>query len=191
MDLLRIYLLAGLIIHKAVWELLKRRRGQPGAAGQGAARPLSAMLVKMIKVGILLGIIVQTMMPDVLPIESDSSSLRIAGVSIYTIGLVLAISSRIQLGRNWTDIESARVLNSHTVISNGIYGYIRHPIYVGDLLLLFGLELSLNSWLAAAVVVLAPVVLWKAIREEKMLVDKLPGYDAYCLRTKRFIPFLI
>jgi protein-S-isoprenylcysteine O-methyltransferase Ste14 len=71
-----------------------------------------------------------------------------------------------------------------------LYRYIRHPIYVGDLLLLAGLELSLNSWLVAGVIVMAPFVLWKAIREEQVLARALPDYDSYRMKTKRFIPFI-
>jgi protein-S-isoprenylcysteine O-methyltransferase Ste14 len=77
------------------------------------------------------------------------------------------------------------------VVAYGVFRYIRHPIYVGDLLLLLGLELSLNSWLVLAVVCMIPGVLRQAVREERMLVIALPGYAAYCARTKRFIPFLV
>jgi protein-S-isoprenylcysteine O-methyltransferase Ste14 len=58
-------------------------------------------------------------------------------------------------------------------------------------MLLAGLELSLNSWLALAIGLLAPAVLWMAVREERMLAASLPGYKAYCARTKRFIPFVV
>ena len=47
------------------------------------------------------------------------------------------------------------------------------------------------SWLVLGVLALAPVVANKAIGEEKMLAQKLPGYDVYVRKTKRFIPFLI
>ncbi len=76
------------------------------------------------------------------------------------------------------------------LVEEGVYRYIRHPIYLGDLLLLAGFELALNSWLALGVLVLAPVVLRQAREEEKVLLVNLPGYRDYCARTKRFIPFL-
>jgi protein-S-isoprenylcysteine O-methyltransferase Ste14 len=191
MNLLRIFLLSGLIAHKLVWEVLKRPRSRTGNAGVRPTSLPSAMLIKTVKIGILLFIIAQTMLPDILPLGPDSNSVRMAGAVLYAIGLGVAIISRVQLGGNWSDIESARVLNTQAVVSDGIYSYVRHPIYLGDLLLLFGLELSLNSWLIVGVALLAPIVLWKAVREEKLLAGKLPGYDEYCLRTKRFIPYLI
>ena len=185
MDGLRLYLLCGLLLHKAVWEILKRR--QPGAAGKPGLR---VRLVKAVKIGILLGIVAQTMLPDILPIAAGSAGLRLAGAILFTAGLSLAIAGRVQLGANWSDIEAAGVLREQRVVEHGIYRYIRHPIYSGDLILLAGLELALNSWLVLGVLALAPVVLRQALREERLLSGQLDGYDLYCRRTKRFIPFL-
>ena len=147
---LRIYLLAGLLAHKFVWELLKRRPGRETAKPRKSL-PSSLASVKAVKIAMLLGIIVQTLAPEVLPITNEPSALRVVGVFVYTLGLLMAILSRIHLGRNWSDIEAGRVLREQAVVSTGTYAYVRHPIYVGDLLLLFGLELSLNSWLVIAV----------------------------------------
>ena len=189
LDLLRLYLLVGLLLHKAVWEVMKRNRGVRAPA-KPAARSLQVTLVKAIKVGILLGILVQTLLPDILPLSSDPQGLRIAGAILYTAGLAIAIAGRVQLGDNWLDIETAGVKQRQAVVSRGIYRFIRHPIYAGDLLLLAGLELALNSWLILFVALLTPVVLRQAIREEQMLVSTLPGYNSYCRRTKRFIPYV-
>lgn len=191
MILLRIYLLAGLIAHKVVWELLKGRAGSRRAAKKRAGQPLTLTFIKAVKIAILLGVMIQTLLPDVFPIMSQAFTLRLIGASVYTAGLLVAILSRIHLGGNWSDIEAGQVLGHQVVVSKGLYSYVRHPIYVGDLLLLLGLELSLNSWLALGVALLAPVVMWQAVREERMLVETLPGYDLYCAQTKRFIPFLV
>ncbi|MGE0126712.1 MAG: isoprenylcysteine carboxylmethyltransferase family protein [Blastocatellales bacterium] len=186
---LRIYLLLGLVVHKALWEALKRRSS--GSEAKQDGQPVSLKLVKAVKIAILLGIVAQTMSPDIFPITSSPFWLRVIGVLIYTAGQVIAMLGRLQLGENWSDIETAQVLRDQAVVSRGLYRYIRHPIYVGDLMLLAGLELSLNSWLVLTVGLLAPVVLLKAVREEKMLMKSLPGYVAYCAQTKRFIPFVV
>jgi protein-S-isoprenylcysteine O-methyltransferase Ste14 len=191
MNLVRIFLLSGLLFHKLVWELLKPGRSRSSAEGTRAGRPFRVVQIKTIKIGILLFIIAQTMLPEILPIDTESNSLRPLGLSLYAVGLAIALVGRIQLGTNWSDIESAKVLHNQRVVSKGIYGYVRHPIYVGDLLLLLGLELSLNSWLVLGVVLIVPIVLFKAVSEEKMLRERLPGYEEYCLHTKRFIPYLI
>jgi protein-S-isoprenylcysteine O-methyltransferase Ste14 len=143
-----------------------------------------------VKIGILIGVMIQIWMPDILPIAADPSGPRIIGTLIYTIGLIAAITARLQLGDNWANIETGQVLGSQKVVAHGIYAYVRHPIYVGDLLLLLGLELALNSWLVLGVLVLAPLVLLKAVKEERMLAEQLSGYEAYCRSSKRFIPFV-
>ena len=185
MLLLRAYLLIGLVAHKAVWEMLKRN-----ASKSLQSESFTLQLIKLAKIAVLLGVIVQTLVPRyVLPIADNPFSLQAAGVVLFSAGLATAILGRVQLGESWSDIETPQAKNS--VVSRGIYGYIRHPIYAGDLLLLAGLELCLNSWLVIGVLALAPVVANKAIREEKMLAEKLPGYDVYVRKTKRFIPFLV
>jgi protein-S-isoprenylcysteine O-methyltransferase Ste14 len=189
MNLLRWYLLSGLIVHKLVWEALKWRRRRPSVGRVN--RSVRLTVVKAVKIGVLLGICAQTILPEVLPIAQEPTALRIVGTLLYTAGLLMAIAGRFQLGDNWSDIEAARIVRDQAVVSRGLYRFIRHPIYAGDLLLLLGLELSLNSWLALAVVLLMPVVFWRALREERLLVRALPGYDTYCLRTKRFIPFVV
>lgn len=189
---LSLYLLTGLLAHKLLWEVLKRRATVKSHTPVTGSSGLQ--FVKAVKVAILLGIMGQTVWAvraDVLPILDASFPLRAVGVALFTAGLVIAMLGRVQLGDNWSDIETARILRRQAVVANGVYAYIRHPIYVGDLLLLLGIQLSLNSWLVVAAALLAPVVLWKAVREEKMLAVELPGYEAYCGQTKRFIPFLV
>ncbi len=186
MLILQIYLLFGLVLHKVVWELLRQKTSEKPVEN----RSVGLTMVKLVKICILLGVIVQIWLPDILPIAANSLPVRAIGTAVYTIGLITALSARFQLGENWANIEAGQVLNNQNVVAKGVYRYVRHPIYVGDLLLLFGLELALNSWLVMGVLVLAPVVLLKAINEERMLTEELPGYSAYRDRSKRFIPFV-
>jgi protein-S-isoprenylcysteine O-methyltransferase Ste14 len=192
MMMLRLYLLAGLVAHKAVWEWLKRPGQASSPTEPRQSVPLRLRLVKLAKMGILGAILVQTAWPGYwLPILDSPGTLVAAGVALYTLGLATAVAARLQLGRNWSDIEAAQVLPGQAIIRNGIYRYVRHPIYVGDLLLLAGLELALNSWLVAGVIVLVPVVLSRALREEELLKRSLAGYREYCETSKRFIPFVV
>jgi protein-S-isoprenylcysteine O-methyltransferase Ste14 len=151
---------------------LKRRyhRQDTYRVDPGSAR---LFFVKAVKIVILVAIIVQTVSDDVLPIAEDPFGLRVIGTFLFTLGLATAMSARIQLGANWSDIESAHLQADHTVVSSGAYGLIRHPIYVGDLIMLLGLELALNSWLCVLVSALAVVVIRQAIHEERVLVPGL------------------
>ena len=190
MFLFHLYLLTGLITHKVIWEVLKYRQGEKDNYS-APTLSVQVLLARIVKSVILVLIIIQCFVPDVLPINTKPFMLQIIGGLIYSIGLSLAILGRLQLGNNWSDIEVGTVNQEHMVVSNGIYRYIRHPIYVGDILLLTGFELSLNSWLVLAVVLLVPVVFRRALNEEQVLGEVLPEYKQYKCRTKMFIPFLI
>ena len=185
---IRIALLLGLVLHKAVWEILKRK--QAGAPAAKAPRTLKVRILSSVKVLILLAIVAQTLLPEFLPLSNDPGALRAAGIVIYGIGLLAAVTARIQLGRNWSDIEKSYLQRDHAVVAHGLYRYVRHPIYAGDLILLLGLELTLNSWCVLGVLALAIYVRQQAIREERKLLQTLPGYDQYFRRTSRFLPFV-
>jgi protein-S-isoprenylcysteine O-methyltransferase Ste14 len=189
MEPLRLTLFLGLVLHKFLWELLRRRDGAARVRLQSKAR--GRWLLKLIK-GLVLGFLAfQTLFLDLWPISDQPSQLRILGTAIYFLGLVTAAVGRLQLGKNWVDLEDYQVLPNQLVITHGIYRYIRHPIYVGDILLLVGLELALNSWLVLGVVLLLLVVIRQALAEEYLLSQKFPLYNDYCTQTKMFIPFLL
>ena len=58
MLLIRIYILAGLMVHKLVWEVFKRQRG--GSPRSRSADPAGLRIIRLVKIGVLLGIAVQT-----------------------------------------------------------------------------------------------------------------------------------
>jgi protein-S-isoprenylcysteine O-methyltransferase Ste14 len=186
LDWMRIYLVGGLVLHKAVWEIMKRRDGAPAPAKN---RTMKSQILSLIKIAILAGIVGQALGLDILPLPGQPD-LRAAGMIVYTAGLLTAVVARLQLGRNWSDIEKSYVKRDHALVARGLYRYVRHPIYAGDLLLLLGLELAVESWAVLGVIAVAIYARRQAIREEHTLMQTLPGYAEYLRRTSRFIPFL-
>jgi len=81
--------------------------------------------------------------------------------------------------------------NQH-VISTGVYGFVRHPLYLGCLLMTLGAPLLLGSlygFIAGFIGVI--VVAGRIIGEEKMLVNELEGYEEYQKKVKyRLVPFV-
>jgi protein-S-isoprenylcysteine O-methyltransferase Ste14 len=69
----------------------------------------------------------------------------ITGIVIYILGLVITVAGRRQSRENWSDLENHQIVPTQSLIIEGIYRYIRHPVYTGDFLLFVGLELALNS----------------------------------------------
>jgi protein-S-isoprenylcysteine O-methyltransferase Ste14 len=78
------------------------------------------------------------------------------------------------------------------VISTGVYGFVRHPLYLGCLLMLLGGPLMLGSKYSLIIGLIAVFMLaGRIIGEEKMLVNELEGYKEYREKVKyRLLPFI-
>jgi len=78
------------------------------------------------------------------------------------------------------------------VISTGPYRMVRHPMYLGSLVMYLFAPLALGSYFALpAFALLIPIVVFRLLNEEKVLRQELPGYPEYCLRTRfRLVPFV-
>lgn len=186
---IRVFLLSGLVLHKVIWEIWKRKyrfENQTSRAGNSAKT-----LVKIGKISFLIFLFLQALFLNVLPIEDPPWFIRYLGLALFVTGLSVSISARICLGGNWSDLEDRQILPQQRLVTEGVYRYIRHPIYIGDLLLVTGFELALTSWLFVLGFLIAAVVVRQAIAEEKLLARSFPEYNEYCMRTKRFLPFLV
>ena len=78
------------------------------------------------------------------------------------------------------------------VISTGPYQFIRHPMYAATLIFVLGTPLLLGAWYGILVgPIVAFILVWRTILEERTLQKELPGYYEYMARTKyRLIPFI-
>lgn len=79
-----------------------------------------------------------------------------------------------------------------TVISTGPYRYVRHPMYGTTIVFIVGTALLLGSWYGLLLgFILVVGIAFRAVREERVLWLKLPGYEAYTARVKyRLIPYV-
>jgi len=82
------------------------------------------------------------------------------------------------------------VYKEQRVISTGPYALVRHPMYIGGLLMLFATPPALGSWWGLlAVIPIASAIIWRLFDEEKFLAKNLPGYEDYCAKVGwRLIP---
>jgi len=76
------------------------------------------------------------------------------------------------------------------LVTEGPYAYTRNPMYLGHLIFLAGLALTLHSALAALIAVASAVFFHLRVRkDERRLSERFgAGYAAYCMRVKRWIP---
>lgn len=87
--------------------------------------------------------------------------------------------------------RTIEVQEGQTVVSTGLYGIVRHPMYSATLLLFLSMPLVLGSVPAFLVFLCYPPIIAKRILgEEQVLRRELKGYDEYCDRIRwRLIPF--
>jgi protein-S-isoprenylcysteine O-methyltransferase Ste14 len=78
------------------------------------------------------------------------------------------------------------------VISTGMYGIVRHPMYFGAMLMLIASSIALGSyWALLSVAALGFAIIARLLNEEKFLTKNLSGYDEYCEKVKyHLIPFI-
>ena len=78
------------------------------------------------------------------------------------------------------------------VITTGLYSTVRHPMYIGVLIMYMPTPMALGSYWGLIPMALLPVALvLRILNEEKFLKENLEGYKEYCLKTKyRLIPYI-
>ena len=88
--------------------------------------------------------------------------------------------------------RTIEVQEGQQVVSDGLYGVVRHPMYAVTLVLFLSMPLVLGSALAFAVFLAHPAIIAKRIRnEEEVLTRDLKGYAEYKQKVKwRLIPFI-
>ena len=88
--------------------------------------------------------------------------------------------------------RTIKVEEGQRVVSTGLYGLVRHPMYAATILLFLMLPLVLGSWYAAIIFLVYPVlIIIRLTGEEKLLMKELPGYAEYRKKVKyRLIPFI-
>jgi protein-S-isoprenylcysteine O-methyltransferase Ste14 len=104
--------------------------------------------------------------------------------TVMAVGMAWAVWSLHFLGRNVSVLAQAR-----TVVDTGPYRWVRHPLYTGEIVSSFGLVLTANSLAAAALwLAVCGLQVYRALREEEVLLRALPGYAGYRSRTAALLP---
>lgn len=115
---------------------------------------------------------------------------RLLGSAMLVSGAVVIAFATFRLGKNLTPYPKPKE-GEHTLITGGIYGVVRHPIYFGFALAALGWTLYWETLLGIALsLVLFVWFDFKARHEEKWLTEKYPDYAQYKTRVKKLIPFI-
>ena len=115
----------------------------------------------------------------------------IVGITLIVCGMVVRWIAIFSLKRQFT--VDVAIIERHRLVTEGIYRYLRHPVYSGILLSVVGLSVSFANFasLIAIVVPITAAFLHRIKIEERVLLDNFGAeYQVYSASTKRLIPFV-
>lgn len=131
--------------------------------------------------------IAATWLPFALPLQPGApSGLGRQALSdvLLICGMAWALWSLRFLDRNVSVLAQARA-----VVDRGPYRWVRHPLYVGEIVSSLGIALAANSYAAIGLwLALCGLQAYRALREEQVLLRALPAYRSYRSRTAALLP---
>lgn len=113
----------------------------------------------------------------------------VVGATLFAVGAVVGVSGVRSLGPSRTPNPTPKA--DAELVQQGIYRWLRHPLYSSVMLASLGWALLWQSVAAlAASLVLCVFFDSKARLEERLLLARFPGYAAYRMRAWRFVPWV-
>ncbi|MGV0745475.1 methyltransferase family protein [Mycolicibacterium sp. XJ870] len=111
------------------------------------------------------------------------------GSAVVAIGLGITMLVVVQ---NSYAAATVRVEAGQQVVSTGLYGLVRHPMYFGALIMMIGLPVALGSyWGLILTAPGVPVLVFRILDEEKALRQELAGYAQYTQQVRyRLLPYV-
>lgn len=111
------------------------------------------------------------------------------GALLFGAAIWMLWRSHADLGRNWTPTLGIR--DEHRLMTDGVYRYIRHPMYAAHLLWAIAQVMMLHNWIAgfSYLVVALPQYLLRVNDEENMMIEQFGDeYRVYMQTTGRLLP---
>jgi len=117
------------------------------------------------------------------------AAVSLIGDALVAIGIGVTMLVVIQ---NTYAAATVRVEEGQTVVSRGVYRFVRHPMYVGNVIMMVGIPLALGSYWGVLLVIPGTLVLiYRIVDEEKLLTKELTGYREYTQQVRyRLVPYM-
>jgi protein-S-isoprenylcysteine O-methyltransferase Ste14 len=121
--------------------------------------------------------------------SSVPASISLAGDVLVAVGLGIAMLVVVQNGYAAVNVT---VESGQTLVSTGLYGLVRHPMYTGNVVLMLGIPPALGSYWGLLLMIPGMVVLvLRILDEEELLTHELSGYRDYTQKVHyRLLPYL-
>jgi protein-S-isoprenylcysteine O-methyltransferase Ste14 len=174
---LSVFIISSALITVYLWKndpkLLERRV----KAGPSAEKEKSQKLIQAAASLSFIGLMIVPSLDRRFAWSEVPVSMVILGNVFVALGFLIVFRV---FKENTFTAATIEVASDQKVISTGPYAIVRHPMYVGGLILLFGTPLALGSWWALLLFIpMIFVIVWRLLDEEKFLVTNLPGYNDY------------
>jgi protein-S-isoprenylcysteine O-methyltransferase Ste14 len=178
-------LLITLYLMKKDSKLLERRMN----AGPGAEKERSQKIIQSLATIGFIAVIVFPAVDHRFGWSSVPLPVALAGDALVTLGLLIIF---FVFKENTFTSSVIEVDPEQRVIATGPYALVRHPMYVGALVMLLGVPLALGSWWGLFMVIpITLVIVWRLVDEEKFLVKNLSRYSEYQNKVRyRLVPFI-
>lgn len=188
----------------------------------GAWRLLAILFVPMLVLGIVLALFSPSLLAKRLDAKESRSTqnlvVRLSGL-VFIVGFVVA---GLDFRWGWSSVPNAVVMaacalfllsyilyaevlrenewlsrtievrENQQVVSSGLYGVVRHPMYMATVVMFLSMPLILGSWWSlVAFLFYLPIIVTRTLDEERLLRQELGGYEEYCRKVRwRIIPFV-
>ena len=173
---------SGIIAALIVLAIAVRRRRSPQADEhrQRSPRGLAAWIAALATVGTIV-------LAELLP-RGDYALLRGAGVGLLAVAAVLIFAPFFLLWKHGRIEDGGSHMQTQAVVDRGLYALVRHPQYLGYMLLACGFALLSQHWLVVALGAIAVAAhYFQGMEEERNCLDRLgTAYELYRQRVPRF-----
>ncbi len=121
---------------------------------------------------------------------ADAGVIRYLGLAVLCLGFLAMHWAEASLGKQFS--VDVAIQEGHSLVTEGPYRHLRHPRYLGIILLNIGISLVYRSWLALLLVAAMTLVLIWRIRDEETLMHQTFGTDweDYSRRSWRLVPYV-
>lgn len=113
------------------------------------------------------------------------------GTILVISGLIIRVKSILLLKQQFT--YTVAEIENHELIETGLYKFIRHPGYLGQLIIFLGISASLSNWLSIVLMMIPTLIgyIYRIKTEEKFMIEHMgTKYTNYQKKTKRLIPMI-
>jgi protein-S-isoprenylcysteine O-methyltransferase Ste14 len=166
-------------------KLLERRIN----AGPGAENEKSQKLIQLLASFVFIGAMILPSLDHRFSWSAVPLPVVVAGNVLVALGFLIVF---LVFKENTFTAATIAVTPDQKVVSTGPYAAVRHPMYAGALVMLFGTPLALGSWWGLLMFIpMTFTIAWRARDEERFLIKNLSGYKEYCRIVRyRLLPFV-